>query len=337
VHSFTVTDNKGCTSVITRTLTQPNQLTLTATNGTIQCFGGSTTLNVNASGGTAPYTGTGTFTRLAGTHSFTVTDSKGCSAVISRTLNQPSAILANITTTNGNCNNNNLGSATVTATGGTTPYNYLWSNNVTSSVAAGLTSGNYTATLTDANTCSVSLTTTINTVACCNVTSPGTISGSAASCGTICNISFGSIAPASGGIGTVQYLWIKNSQPNYPNTGNNGWVAIPNSNSPTLAVGCVTATTYFVRCARNSGCTQFIGESNMLSVVVNPNPTANVITSNILCNGGISSASVSASGGTAPYTGTGSFTLNAGPYSYTVTDANACSSIVTGTITQPSA
>jgi hypothetical protein len=337
VHSFTVTDNKGCTSVITRTLTQPNQLTLTTTNGTIQCFGGSTTLNVSASGGTAPYTGTGTFTRLAGTHSFTVTDSKGCSAVISRTVTQPSAILANITASNGNCNNNNFGSATVTATGGTTPYSYLWSNNVTSSVAAGLTSGNYTATLTDANACSVTLTTTVNTVACCNVTNPGSISGSTASCGTICNISFGSIAPASGGIGTVQYLWIKNSQPNYPNTGNNGWVAIPNSNSPTLAVGCVTATTYFVRCARNSGCTQFIGESNMLSVVVNPNPTANVISSNILCNGGTSSASVSASGGTAPYTGTGVFTLNAGPYSYTVTDANGCASIVTGTITQPSA
>ncbi|MBL7903376.1 MAG: hypothetical protein JNK73_15370, partial [Bacteroidia bacterium] len=173
--------------------------------------------------------------------------------------------------------------------------------------------------------------------ACCNVTSPGSISGSTTSCGSLCNLTFGSNAPASGGIGTVQYLWIRNSQPNYPNTGNNGWVAIPNSNSPTIAVGCVTATTYYIRCSRNSGCSQFIGESNMLSVIINNTPSLTISTSSLLCNGGSATATVSASGGTAPYTGTGIFTLNAGPYSYTVTDANGCSASANGNITQASA
>jgi SprB repeat len=55
----------------------------------------------------------------------------------------------------------------------------------------------------------------------------------------------------------------------------------------------------------------------------------------ILCNGGTSTVTVSATGGTAPYTGTGTFTASAGAYSYTVTDANGCTKTVTGTIAQP--
>ena len=57
----------------------------------------------------------------------------------------------------------------------------------------------------------------------------------------------------------------------------------------------------------------------------------------ILCHGGNSTVTVSATGGTAPYTGTGTFSHAAGTYSYTVTDANSCTSTTTGTITEPSA
>src|SRR5207247_7963666 len=57
----------------------------------------------------------------------------------------------------------------------------------------------------------------------------------------------------------------------------------------------------------------------------------------ILCNGGSSTVTVSATGGTPGYTGTGTFSHAAGTYSYTVTDANSCTSTTTGTITQPTA
>src|SRR5439155_190761 len=57
----------------------------------------------------------------------------------------------------------------------------------------------------------------------------------------------------------------------------------------------------------------------------------------ILCNGGNSIVTVSATGGTGSYTGTGTFSHAAGTYSYTVTDANSCTATTTGTITQPSA
>jgi len=50
-----------------------------------------------------------------------------------------------------NCNNPNSGTATVTPTGGTSPYSYLWSNGATSATATGLAVGNYKATVIDNN------------------------------------------------------------------------------------------------------------------------------------------------------------------------------------------
>src|SRR5439155_15298894 len=56
----------------------------------------------------------------------------------------------------------------------------------------------------------------------------------------------------------------------------------------------------------------------------------------ILCRGGNSTVTVSATGGTTPYNGTGTFSHAAGTYSYTVTDANSCTATTTGSITKPS-
>src|SRR5204863_429974 len=57
----------------------------------------------------------------------------------------------------------------------------------------------------------------------------------------------------------------------------------------------------------------------------------------ILCHGGSSTVTVSATGGTPPYQGTGTVSHAAGAYSYTGTDANSCTATTTGDITQPPA
>ncbi|MGE5209156.1 MAG: hypothetical protein ACM3KL_07485, partial [Alphaproteobacteria bacterium] len=62
------------------TLGNPSAVVASSSNPPILCNGGSTTVTVGASGGTSPYTGTGTFSRSAGTYSFTVTDGNGCTA-----------------------------------------------------------------------------------------------------------------------------------------------------------------------------------------------------------------------------------------------------------------
>jgi hypothetical protein len=53
------------------------------------------------------------------------------------------------------------------------------------------------------------------------------------------------------------------------------------------------------------------------------------------CNGGPASVTVTATGGTGPYTGTGVFSAAIGEHTYTVTDANGCSGSATITVVPP--
>ncbi len=59
------------------------------------------------------------------------------------------------------CYGGNDGQASITPNGGQPPYTYLWSNNDNHQTITGLSAGNYTVTLTDANNCTVSYTVTI--------------------------------------------------------------------------------------------------------------------------------------------------------------------------------
>jgi hypothetical protein len=156
----TFTAANSCDSVITTILTLLPQPIVTATASSIACFGGTATVTVAASGGTSPYTGTGSFTRTAGTYSFTVTDNNGCSGSATVSITQPASLTASVTTqpASGLAAN---GSATVVAGGGTGAYNYLWSNGGTTATITGLPVGNYTVTVTDANGCTRSASGTV--------------------------------------------------------------------------------------------------------------------------------------------------------------------------------
>lgn len=78
------------------------------------------------------------------------------------------------------------------------------------------------------------------------------------------------------------------------------------------------------------------GSDNGSDLIISGLPTANVTSSDIICNGGTSTVEVMGTGGTGPYTGEGTFSHTAGTYTYTVTDANGClSADSTITITEP--
>jgi len=53
---YTVTDANGCTGTVTVTLTEPAAITATETHTPIACNGGTSTVTISATGGTAPYT-----------------------------------------------------------------------------------------------------------------------------------------------------------------------------------------------------------------------------------------------------------------------------------------
>jgi len=75
-----VISSSGCSNVTATgvSIYSPTALSATATAGTITCNGGTTLVTVSATGGTPPYTGTGSFTHAAGNYSYMVTDNLGC-------------------------------------------------------------------------------------------------------------------------------------------------------------------------------------------------------------------------------------------------------------------
>lgn len=133
-------------------------ITVTATQGAaISCNGGNTTITVSVAGGTAPYTGTGTFTVAAGTYNYTVTDAYGCSGTTSITVEQPTAIDVAAAAGTIVCPGGSA-TLTVTASGGTGALQYSidGGSNYQTENTFTVVAGTYTVTVKDANNCVVS-------------------------------------------------------------------------------------------------------------------------------------------------------------------------------------
>ncbi len=324
--TVTVTDAASQTATSTATISQPSALTSTGSQTNVSCNGGSNgTATANPAGGTSPYSylwgnsaTTQTISGLsAGTSSFSVTDANGCPSTGSVTITQPTALAAASTPTSPLCNGGNDGSAMVSASGGTSPYSYLWSNGQATASSTGLIAGAYTVTVTDANNCTKTSTATL--------TEPTTITINATSTNASCGNSDGAAsAIAAGGTGNLAYLW-------------------SNSATTTTITG-LAAGTYTVSVTDGNGCTK-IATANVSS----SGAPAAIISNqaNILCNGGSNgTATVTASGGATPYTYLWNTTppqttqtatgLSAGNYSVSVTDTSGvCPGIASVVISEP--
>ncbi len=129
----------------------------------IACNGGNATVQVNATGGLPPYTGTGTFNRPAGTHLFNVTHAGGCTATAALTIGQPTLLTAASNLTTPVSCNGGTATVSITATGGTAPY--------TGTGTFARTAGTWSFTVTDANSCSTTISTSVTEPATLNVQS----------------------------------------------------------------------------------------------------------------------------------------------------------------------
>jgi len=89
----------------------------------------------------------------AGTYTVNVTDANGCSMSSSIIVSQPALLKASATPANVKCYNELDGSATASVTGGTSPYNYKWSNARTADTILNVGAGNFNVTVTDGYGC----------------------------------------------------------------------------------------------------------------------------------------------------------------------------------------
>lgn len=323
-YSVTVSDANGCTAFSNATVGENSTLASSASATDVSCNGGSNgTASASASGGSAPYSyawnNGGTSSTIggltAGSYSVTVTDVAGCSSVASVNVGQPSALVANASSTDISCNGAADGSASVSVSGGTAPYSYSWSNGGSGSSVSGLSAGTYNVTVTDVNGCSANGSVT--------VTEPAALSASASGSDALCNGGNGSVSlSVAGGTTPYSYNW---------------------SNGSTAAnLSSVSSGTYSVTVTDANGCTATASAS-----VSEPSAlSASASSTNVTCNGGNDgTASGSASGGTAPYaytwsnggSGTSISSLSAGSYALTVTDANGCTATTSVSVGQPSA
>ena len=328
-HTVTVTDAGGCTATASATPTEPPALTVSlAVSSVVSCNGAADgAITATPAGGTPAYSyvwsdgqTTATATGLtAGTYSVTITDANGCTTTSSLTLTEPTALTASASMTqSASCNGATDGEAQATASGGTAPYSYLWSDGQTTATATNLAAGVYTVTVTDANGCQVTATVSINNV----------IPWSASLFQTGLIDCFGDATASvsvniTGGAGSnpFTYLW------------SNGQTTATATNLP--------AGTHSVTITDANGCT-----SSELITITEPAEllTTTSVVDSVSCFGfSDGSATVSVSGGTPGYSylwGNGQTSatavgLVAGTYVVTVTDANGCTATDNITLSQP--
>ncbi|PWH86632.1 T9SS type B sorting domain-containing protein [Brumimicrobium oceani] len=340
-YGFTVTDDKGCTSTNSYTITEPAQgVTLTELSTDVSCYGGANgNIDLTVTGGTPPYNYQW-YSNLSGLMAFDgqdlvglaaddytviVYDANACSSTITVTIDQPIMSLNdNEIITNVDCFGASNGQIDPQVSGGTAPYNYLWSNGTVNPSLLNVVAGDYSLTVTDHMGC--------NTVFNYSITSPDApLAIVSTQSDVLCNgDSTGEIMTSiSGGTSPYTILW------------NNGQT-VENINS-------LTAGVYTINVVDSLGC----AESNTITITEPSNPLlVNSVATNVLCfgdnDGGID---VSVTGGTTPcsYEWSDGMTniladttqdllnFESGAYSVVVTDANGCSETNTSVIGQPSA
>ncbi|HTA28028.1 MAG TPA: gliding motility-associated C-terminal domain-containing protein, partial [Bacteroidia bacterium] len=239
-YSVSVNDKCGSSATASITLTQPPLLrdSIIAFSN-INCNGNNTgNISINVSGGSPSYTyswsnsaSNSSISGLsAGIYTVTITDKNGCAATASATLTQPTALtFSNISNTNENCNGGNNATASVTVSGGSPSYTYLWNPSGKSTpTVSNLSAGSYSVIVTDSAGCS--LTTSVL------ITQPAAISTTISSDSATCINNNGSITVTPGG-GTSPYSY--------------SWSAGGNTN---FSISSLSAGKYTVTITDASGC-----------------------------------------------------------------------------------
>ena len=161
-YSVTVTDANSCSASanVTVTVNPLPEVGITNNTGTAEITCSTTEISLLATGGTT-YVWSNSETTAenaiteAGTYTVTATDDNGCSATASVEITQPEALTATASA-EPILYNGGTTTASVNVSGGTEPYEYLWSNGATTQTITDVTAGTYSVTVSDANDCTAS-------------------------------------------------------------------------------------------------------------------------------------------------------------------------------------
>ena len=206
-----VSNANGCTDSDTIVITTSPTPNISNTFANVSCAGyGDGSINVSVSGGTGPYsynwnngaTSEDLSSLSAGSYVVTISDNgtaSSCSYIQFVEITEPTAINLNIDNVGYPCTGTDA-NIDITASGGSGSLNYAWSTGETSQNAVSAGSGSQSVTVTDANGCTISASTTVPSVTPINA-AVDTVFDEFLALGGAINIT------ASGGNGTLQYTW----------------------------------------------------------------------------------------------------------------------------------
>lgn len=269
----------------------------------------------------------------SGVYQVQVVDENECAQNFSFEIIEPEPLVfTNVQTSsypsgdNISCNGLSDGSISIEVEGGTTPYDYQWSNGMTSEDINDVPAGDYILTVTDANGCFIDTTIVLTEPSAItqDIFSPTFASGNNISC-------FGE------NDGSINYT---------VNGGSAGYEFDWSNGETTEDINNLTEGTYSVLTTDINGC-----EVDTTITLTEPEPLTQDITSptffsgdNISCsNAGDGGIDYTVSGGSPNYTylwNNGQTTedlndLPAGTYNITVTDVNGCTIDTSITLTEP--
>jgi gliding motility-associated-like protein len=324
IYMVTITaEGNGCTTVESITINAPTEISISTTQQDIACNG-----DITGSATAMPTGGSGVYSYLWCNNQTTATvsglspgpceviviDNNNCASSATVTIQEVTALTGSVVPMNVACNGGNTGSATVTPGGGTPPYTFIWCNSQTGMTATNLTAASCSVTITDDAGCTL----VQNTI----LTEPDPISLSTSQTNVLCNGDMNGTATVSpsGGLAPYTYLWC-----------NNQTTAIATD----LGTGLCS-----VEVTDNNDCTSSVSIN-----IIAPDPlTATATMTDVNCfDGTDGTATVTPSGGTAPYTQVWCNTqtsitatgLSAGPCQVIITDNNDCTAMITVTLSQP--
>ncbi|NSW46525.1 MAG: hypothetical protein HPY79_11990, partial [Bacteroidales bacterium] len=320
----TVTDAHGCTGIGTINVIQYDSPTLTITGNTNICSGGTSILTAQTNATSYLWSNNSTSQSITvnqgGTYSVTVTSSQGCTNTASVTVTQSPTINVNASFTPVSCYHGNNGTATVNATGGIPPFQYIWSNGQTTQTIFNLTAGTYAVTVTDANGC----TATTQVV----ITQPSAIQYTA---------SITSVSCFAGNDGSIS-LTVSGGTPFFENFPY--YLYQWNTGATSSFLTNLISGTYYCTITDANNCTTvatvFVPQPQKITATFSTNPPT--------CYGyNNGSITINVNGGTPQYsynwntgaTGNPINHLIAGNYTVTVTDANHCTAVFNTSLNQP--
>ncbi|MEN9303139.1 MAG: hypothetical protein RL264_1568, partial [Bacteroidota bacterium] len=302
VYNATILLRNGCTMPFSATVNDASysvQFTGSITQPSCN-YTNDGTIEVQVARGVPPFSYNGLTNNIispigAGSYVVTVIDQNGCQGTETYIIANPAPFFALVNKVNPSCFNSCDGVLTATPFGAQSIPVIQWSNNVTSLVNSNLCAGTYSLHLVSDRGCVFDTTVSLNQP---QVIQIQTIQLQNNSCFGESN---GKIeVAATNGVAPFTYSWSPSGNGNLINNLSNGQYNL----TVTDANGCTSSQTY---------------------TITSPSQLQLSFTGSLfVCNGSTTTLTVSGTGGTPPYLGTGNTSLSAGTYTLSIKDANGC-------------